>query len=417
VTWRLVGDQHEIRIKSEAPTDLEYLASLLGAKGSSEGVGLSGSNPEQVNLNEKIMAENTKIEWCDHTFNPWHGCEKISPGCANCYAAAMSKRNPVVLGEWGPDGTRIVASEPKWKLPLKWDREAKHAGVRAKVFCASIADVFEDWQGPMKNRRGNEMEAEHLGSAGEPPAMITMADVRHRLFRLIDCTPNLDWLVLTKRPENIRNLMPQHYEVGTHRIIGPRENLWLGVSVENQEQADKRIPELLKIPARVRFLSCEPLLEPLELTVVGCPRCGHSKNPWVPNYVVCQYCGHEVEYPKELQRIDWVIVGGESGPKARACRTSWIRHVVVQCQESNVPCFVKQMGANVTDRNDNISGDEPTDWPEDTECKFGEKYQGADVRILLKNAKGGNPGEWPEDLRVRQFPAMRDSRKMPLFEG
>lgn len=351
------------------------------------------------------MAENTKIEWCDHTFNPWHGCEKISPGCANCYAAAMSKRNPVVLGEWGPDGTRIVASEPKWKLPLKWDREAKHAGVRAKVFCASIADVFEDWQGPMIDCRGHDTRR-------------TMHDDRRRLFELIDSTPNLDWLILTKRPENIRKLMPLHYEVGTHRLLcDVRENLWLGVSVENQEQADKRIPELLKVPAHVRFLSCEPLLGSLDLTVVGCPYCGQSKNAWAPNYVVCQNCGREVEYPRELQRIDWVIVGGESGPKARPCRTSLVRNVVVQCQESNVACFVKQMGANVIDRNDMISGDEPTDWPETTECKFGEKYQGADVRILLKNAKGGNPGEWPEDLRVRQFPAMRDSRKMPLFEG
>src|SRR5262245_49606753 len=119
--------------------------------------------------------ENSKIQWTDHTFNVWRGCEKVSPGCAHCYAETMSRRNPAVLGEWGKHGTRVIASEAMWREPLKWDRQARAAGVRKRVFCASLADVFED-----------------------RPELVAP---RERLFRLIEDTPNLDWQLLTKRPE------------------------------------------------------------------------------------------------------------------------------------------------------------------------------------------------------------------------
>lgn len=191
------------------------------------------------------MAE-TKIEWTSYrrpdgsmvpgyTFNPWRGCTKVSAGCANCYAETMSKRNPEVLGIWGDNGTRAVATESYWRQPLKWNREAEKAGKRRRVFCASLADVFE---------RRSELEQPRGG-----------------LFRLIAETPYLDWLLLTKRPENVNYLSPW----GSEAWPWP-SNIWLGTSVENQEQADKRIPELLKVPARVRFLSCEPLLGPVDLT-------------------------------------------------------------------------------------------------------------------------------------------------------
>lgn len=124
------------------------------------------------------MAENSKIEWTNHTFNPWRGCQKVSPGCQHCYAETLSKRNPAVLGEWGPNGKRVIASEAHWRLPLKWNKAAKLAGERHRVFCASLADVFED-----------------------RPELVAP---RVRLFHLISETPNLDWLLLTKRPENIR---------------------------------------------------------------------------------------------------------------------------------------------------------------------------------------------------------------------
>ena len=190
------------------------------------------------------MGANSKIEWTTHTFNPWRGCQKVSAGCANSYAEAFSRRNPAVLGQWGPDGVRVIAKDSYWQQPLKWDRQAAAAGgPRPRVFCASLADVFE--------RRPELVEP------------------RGRLFRLIDATPHLDWLILTKRPENIVGMMPAYFpnylaEAGAMNQEAVRENVWLGTSVEDQAAADERIPELLKMPARVVFLSCEPLLGPVD---------------------------------------------------------------------------------------------------------------------------------------------------------
>lgn len=337
------------------------------------------------------MAENTEIAWCDHTFSPWHGCEKISPGCANCYAAAMSRRNPAVLGEWGPHGTRVVAAEAKWKLPLKWDREAKRSGVRAKVFCASIADVFENWQGAMLNSKSKRLQ---IGPDGkwfvwesemadrEDLAWVTIADIRRRLFDLIDATPNLDWILVTKRPENIRRMMPL--------CLCVRKNVWLMTSVESADQLH-RIDTLkaCRSLTPVLGLSIEPLLGPM-------PTLG--------------------EY---LDGIDWVIVGGESGRGARPCDVAWIRSVMHQCQQVGVPAvFIKQLGANIVTRNDMIEdafSDGRTGWPEPhvehNIHGFREEYQGADVRIRLTDKKGGDMAEWPEDLRVQEFPLLVESRK------
>lgn len=346
------------------------------------------------------MAENSKIEWTTHSWNPWRGCTKVSPGCTNCYADTMSKRNPKTLGVWGPKGNRVVAAESAWREPLKWDRLAKEAGERHRVFCASLADVFEDWQGPMLNSAGQELQHEHMGNAGEPPAMMTMQDVRNRLFSLIDATPNLDWLLLTKRPENIAKMMPPYFpggyiaEAGRMNQEGPRPNLWLGVSVENQAAADERIPELLKIPAAIRFLSVEPLLGPIEFS-------NASKRA-----DAIQQLGK-----KALSGIDWVIVGGESGPNCRPCRPEWIRSIVKQCKAANVACFVKQMGGNVVTRNDMVEdcfNNGESGWPDpDVEYDihgFREDYQGADCRIRLTDKKGGDMAEFPKDLRIREFP-------------
>lgn len=264
------------------------------------------------------MGENTKIEWCAHTFNPWRGCTKVSAGCANCYAEQLSKRNPATLGIWGDNGTRVVAAESYWKQPLKWNREAEKAGERRRVFCASLADVFED-----------------------RPELLAP---RLRLFDLIRCTPCLDWLLLTKRPQNIDRLM-----LATARIVpgcddsqddlliwlscwpgNPPANLWLGVSVENQEQADKRIPELLKIPARVRFLSCEPLLGPVDLQqAIPC------------GYYCDEAHGHISHSPSG---IHWVIAGGESGPNARPMHPGWARSLRDQCQDWGISFHFKQVG-------------------------------------------------------------------------
>ena len=167
------------------------------------------------------MAENSKIEWTDHTFNPWIGCQKVSPGCDNCYAEAlMDKRYRKV--EWGPHGERKRTSEANWKLPFRWARTAEATGKRPRVFCASLADVFD-----------NQV----------PPGW------RMDLFALIECTPQLDWLLLTKRPENIRKMVPLFWQE-------PKlTNVWLGTTAEDQEHFDHRWNILSQVPASVRFIS------------------------------------------------------------------------------------------------------------------------------------------------------------------
>lgn len=186
------------------------------------------------------MSENSKIEWTHATWNPWRGCTKVSPGCAHCYAERMSGRNPNVLGRWGDDGTRVIAPEAYWGQPLKWDREARAAGQRRRVFCASLADVFEDRP---------ELDQSRL-----------------RLLGTISKTSGLDWLLLTKRPEAIIRLLmraadgprgPNDVHVcgailAEKWVLGqPPRNVWLGVSVEDQPRV-ARVEQLLKVPAAVR---------------------------------------------------------------------------------------------------------------------------------------------------------------------
>lgn len=351
------------------------------------------------------MAENSKIQWTHHTFNPWRGCTKVSAGCAHCYAETLSGRNHKTLGVWGPHGTRVVAAESMWREPLKWDKAARHAmenyqyglngarGARAKgfkcddpvkperprVFCASLADVFEEWQGPMMGPGGVYLGKDFRASTGKDNRL-TMDDVRRRLFGLINSTPNLNWLLLTKRPENVKNILHRAI-AGSQPVYGmmmnwaanriPPKNVWLGVSVENQATADERIPHLLRVPAAVRFLSCEPLLEAVDLArwlMLGwCAACDSQC------FVIDGTCRGCAKPARPL--LSWVIIGGESGPHARPCNPSWIKDIVNQCQAAGVPCFVKQLGSNV--------------------LRSAGKF---------RDHKGGDPSEWPEDLRVREFP-------------
>lgn len=336
----------------------------------------------------------TSIEWTDHSINPirarnkatgkvGHFCEKISPGCANCYAEKLSKRNPKVLGEWGPNGKRVIAAESYWKLPYRWDREAEAAGERRQVFCASLADVFEE----------REELVEH----------------RTRLFKLIAQTPNLDWLLLTKRPQVALGHWPlwagiwcsvyagqgQHDVVATVARDYVIPNVWLGVSVEDQQRADERIPVLLQTRAAVRFLSCEPLLGPVDLS------------RWMSGLDVSRdENGNDLGSASGGSDIDWVIIGGESGHDARPCHVAWVRSLVRQCREAGVACFVKQLGSNP--REEIKTG--PIDSSARTErsrisLKIGETSFHREN--WLHDHKGGNPAEWPEDLRIREFPAGR----------
>jgi protein gp37 len=278
------------------------------------------------------MGADSLIEWLryrhdgisttGYTFNHVRGCTKVSQGCRNCYADQMSGRNPGTLGVWGPRGTRVIAAESYWRQPLRWNADALAAGERRKVFCASLADVFEG---------DDTMPAE----SREP-----VAAARERLWGLIEQTPGLDWLLLTKRPQNAARLAPARWAERWP------DNVWLGTSVENQEAAEERIPELLKVPARVRFLSCEPLLGPVDLS--RWVRAGGEPLDWAPdgdappgdyNPVLQQW-----ETRADDGGIHWVIAGGESGPKARPMHPGWARSLRDQCAAAGVPYFYKQWG-------------------------------------------------------------------------
>ena len=367
------------------------------------------------------MGANTKIEWCDFTFNPWRGCQKVAPGCANCYAEAQSKRNPKTLGIWGPSGTRVVASEATWREPVKWNKAAailpdaivrpgslpvEYVPVgRPRVFCASLADVFEDWQGPMKDASGHPLH--HAKAWGMPGvwagvantfigrSLVKLDDVRARLFRLIDATPNLDWLLLTKRPENIRRMVhdswtekvPGHVSQndGDGRRWKRRENVWLGTSIACQEDAERNVPELLKcrdLCAKL-FVSIEPLVGPVDISSwVGCFH--ESTDPNQNDHSEC------------AATANWMIVGGESGPNARPCDIAWIRSIVRQCKDAGVPVFVKQLGAKPTEYIVTAVGKDVYGNVDDD-----GRYEVVDLR----DPKGGDPSEWPEDLRVREVPS------------
>lgn len=303
------------------------------------------------------MSENTKIEWCDHTFNPWVGCTKISPACDHCYAEGWAKRSGQVV--WS--GERKRTSIANWRLPLKWNREAEASGTRPKVFCASLADVFD-----------NEVD----------PVWFT------DLFELIEATPNLDWLLLTKRIGNVAKMVADGRWFPTHW-----PNVWIGATICNQAEADRDIPKLLAVPAAKRFLSMEPLLGPVEIRrwiatakvtckkcstsfwlheaepcehrnqgswTLACPNCGDCKceSGWTPPGERLQYMeppGNWID--RKVGRfdkvhptipiksaIDWVIVGGESGHNARPMHPDWAYSLRDQCNEAGVPFLFKQWG-------------------------------------------------------------------------
>lgn len=235
------------------------------------------------------MGERSKIEWTHHTFNPWWGCVKVSEACKNCYAEAWAKRTGQSV--WGINAPRRFFSDAHWAEPKKWNRRLEGTGCRERVFCASMADVFED--------RPDLVES------------------RARLWRLIAETPNLDWLLLTKRPENILRFLPEDWGLGW-------PNVWLGTTVELQKRADENLPHLVNAPAVVRFISAEPLLGDLDL------------RPYLPH-------------------LHWVITGGESGPKARPASPTWFRNIHLQCMEAEVAFHFKQWGDWAPGDGDNLA--------------------------------------------------------------
>lgn len=357
------------------------------------------------------MAETTKIEWLNggHTASPWHGCAEVHAGCDHCYAKTMAKRNPKTLGVWGTDGTR-VRSVSFADNCRRWNKAAEREGVRKSVF-PSICDPFEDFAGPILNSKGEGLALGRDGVVAVPSVhlglpdkaieiygrWLTIDDLRRDLFAVIDSCPHLDFILLTKRPENVRRMWPWrcgncHYGVRSEEVgMGRcwqcgyeldsdfRPNVWLLTSISDQATADAMIPPLLACRDLVPVygVSAEPLLGPIQFAKV-------------PGFNLSGSAG------QDLIRNFWVIVGGESGHGARPCNVAWIRSLADQCKAADVPCFVKQLGGNVRDKNAMSSG---------FKCFSG--WDGETFQVNLKDGKGGDIDEWPADLRVREYPKAR----------
>jgi protein gp37 len=309
----------------------------------------------------------TSIEWTEQTWNPTSGCDRISPGCDNCYALTMAKRlkamgqakyqndgNPVTSGP----GFGIAVHPQAVMEPLRWKKPRR-------VFVNSMSDLF------------------HSG--------IQDADL-HLIFGVMAATPQHTYQILTKRHGRMRSLLndPQFAHMAFHRAnmygrpdtaarVWPLPNVHLGISVENQKWADIRIKALAQTPAAIRFLSCEPLLGPVRLplteAVDGC-NCGGYGPPY---YMHEPSCGYE---PGAAYSIDWVIIGGESGPGARPFDPQWAADLIDDARQAGAAPFVKQLGSV---------------WARD--CTVAGKTVAAHG-----DTKGGNPDYWPSHLRVREYP-------------
>lgn len=257
------------------------------------------------------MAKDSAIEWTDHTFNPWEGCQKVGPGCDHCYAEARNARyNAGTAPNWGPGAPRRRTSAGNWNQPRKWQGDAKRFDQvfnrRQRVFCASLADVFDN---------------------------AVPTSWRDDLFALIEDCPDLDWLLLTKRIGNVPAMLA---DLGRDALP---DNVWLGATIVNQVEADRDIPKLLAVPARVRFLSMEPLLGPVDLTRL------HHDGMVAVNALTGDCGVPEPHAPSGFRGLDWIIVGGETGAKeARPMHPDWARSLRDQCAAAGTPFLFKQWG-------------------------------------------------------------------------
>jgi protein gp37 len=308
------------------------------------------------------VADRSKIQWTDATWNPVRGCSKVSAGCTNCYAerqlARFSGPGQYARGfvEGGRWTGRVELMRDKLDVPLRWRRPRR-------VFVNSTSDLFHE--------------------------SLSFEDIAE-VFLVMDCEParKHTFQILTKRPARAREFFRYWQEGNLYPLAGneqlgsdvhewrwPLRNVWLGVSVEDQASADARVPELLHCPAVVRFLSVEPLLESVDLSAAT-------------EGIIYTKDGR-LDRTEGLRPVDWVIIGGESGPRARRCDVGWVQRAMLRCQLSRVPVFVKQLGAHIT------VGD--SQWSFSKDAPESQRW-------YLADRKGGNPGEWPDALRVREFP-------------
>lgn len=338
----------------------------------------------------------TSIQWTDKTWNPVTGCTKVSTGCKNCYAERVFPR---VYGSWCVCGHAECAHMPECRTPendgCKQYRQRKFTDVRCHE------DRLEQ---PLHWRKPLRIFVNSMSDLFHEDVPFEFID---RVFAVMALCPQHTFQILTKRPDRMREYLSQdevahHVGVWVWEYIeehvdplnrrsddlrataldmeeGPLPNVWLGVSVEDQKTADERIPLLLATPAAIRFVSYEPALGPVEFD------CGPGRSG--PH----RYFSVEVDHLED-RRLDWVIIGGESGPRARPFNINWARDVIRQCKSAGVACFVKQIGANPYACRESNKGK-----PDHPRCI-------AEGLADMRDGKGGDPDEWTEDLRVRQFP-------------
>ena len=319
----------------------------------------------------------SNIEWTDTTWNPVVGCTPVSPGCLNCYAAQLA-------------GTRLA------NIPSQRESYAGLTVLRdgRQVFNGSVRCLPERLAEPLKWRKPRMVFVNSMSDLFHEAVPFEFID---RVFAVMALCPQHTFQVLTKRPERMAEYMT---DIGTHERVQiaaqpyckgrefdlrtwPLPNVWLGTSVEDQARADLRIPHLLRCPAAVRFLSCEPLLGPVDLSAFF-----GGKYVGLPGDVV---------HPNYNFGIHWCIIGGESGPNARPCDVAWIRSIVRRCRDAGVPVFVKQLGAWPRELS---AGNPPAPMP----WVWDDGGEQIERWYKPRDRKGGEPSEWPEDLRVRQWP-------------
>lgn len=366
------------------------------------------------------MTENSKIEWCDATWQVTHGCKKVAAGCANCYAIRDAHRmaghpNPKIseprqgLTKWvhrSPnerafvDWTGVVRTAPEnLAIPLRWKKPKR-------IFVNSNSDLFHE-----------SVPFEFIAA----------------VYGVMAACPRHTFMVLTKRPERMLEFMrwlekhvagpmpslaaaymrvgggknpDMEYHDIADRTSWPLPNVWHGTSISDQATADRNIPILLQVPSAKRFVSAEPLLEEVDLSAYLWRTCSECRGRMYvgPDGSACNCAkysprpGHE-----RLNELHWVIVGGESGSNARPCDVAWIRSIVEQCEAAGVPCFVKQVGSRPFDPS--ASDDSGCDCPQWTErCEADDHPRGF---LKLKDRKGADPSEWPEEIRVREYPEVK----------
>jgi protein gp37 len=312
------------------------------------------------------MSDRSKIAWCDATWNPLRGCSRVSPGCQNCYAERMCARGlpGLKLPTTGEDFAIMTPQGPHWTgqveliesapgIPMRWRKPRR-------IFVNSMSDTFHE--------RLNDTQV-------------------GRVFESMCCVPQHTFIVCTKRAKRMREFMTTHTKSGGPLAPGTVwccSHIWFLVSAEDQQRADERIPELLATPAAVRGISLEPILGPVDLRKLK--RLDYSLDSAGAEVYPLLGLAAIPDCDWKIPKLDWVIVGGESGPGARPCNVEWIRDVVRQCREAGVACFVKQLGARPI-------------------CPVRPGYEPIPMRLV--DRAGADPSEWPADLRVQQFPEVR----------